>query len=394
MKKTKINYMKTKTIRVVFAFLYVLFCMPLMSIEAQELQTVVGKADTILTFNVLAPNGLPSSAQISIGSSLNGWNPLDKKWVSKKIDDTHYQLTVRLDSNCIGANLEYKWTLQLAGQHDNGWTNVECTETGADISNRKCTIKSGENIINDQVCMFKNNQIHSTVTSGKLEIVELKMPQFSDGRTRKIRVWLPQGYDPSDTKKTYPVLYMNDGQNLFDAYTSYAGEWKVDESVSKMMKDGYQGAIIVGIDNGEVLRPNELSPEWNLSELGSKYITKPAGDKYAAFVTETVKPYIDAHYNTKPERKYTGIGGSSMGGTISFYIAMEYPQIYGYSMVLSPALHLYEDGTIEKYIENKHFSNVDRNILPSFYIYAVVQLGILNQAHHMMKHVLKSMLIL
>lgn len=213
-----------------------------------------------------------------------------------------------------------------------------------------------------------NEGVKTTVTSGKLEIVELNMPQFDDNRARKIRVWLPEGYNPSDTKKTYPVIYMSDGQNLFDTYTSFAGEWKVDESISNMMKDGYEGAIVVGIDNGGNLRSNELSPAWKLSDVGSSFITNPGGDKYAAFVTETVKPYIDAHYNTKPERKYTGIGGSSMGGTISLYIAMEYPKIYGFSMILSPALQIYEDGTIEKYIDSKQYADID--VLPNLYIYA------------------------
>ena len=80
---------------------------------------------------------------------------------------------------------------------------------------------------------------------GNLTLVTLPMPQYTDGRTRTIRIWTPAGYNAKDKTRKYPVLYMHDGQNLFDAATSFAGEWEVDESLTQMMGDGYAGAIVV-----------------------------------------------------------------------------------------------------------------------------------------------------
>ncbi|WP_439647427.1 alpha/beta hydrolase [Brucepastera parasyntrophica] len=166
----------------------------------------------------------------------------------------------------------------------------------------------------DAVSRFTNNRGSSTLTRGRLDILTFDMPQFGDNRKRKVRVWLPDNYRQEDTGTKYPVMYMHDAQNLFDAYTSFMGEWEVDESLGKMMDAGYSGAIVVGIDNGESLRFNELSPPWERNSMGATYIGDPAGNKYASFIIETVKPYIDGHYNTKSEARFTGIGGVQWAG--------------------------------------------------------------------------------
>lgn len=322
-----------------------------------------------LTFNTTVEKGIPEGTNLSIGTNLNNWNPRDTKWYAEKIDANHFTLTVSVDSKYIDTEIEYKWTIQYPDSSGNGWEYTENAVGTGTFGNRKYIIKEADNVINDKsVFTLSSGETQSTLTCGTLETVEMTMPQFTDGRKRTIRIWLPDGYDPSDTKKRYSVLYMHDGQNLFDAVTSFIGEWEVDESVTKLMKQGYESTIVVGIDNGQTQRFNELSPPWERNSLGKQYITAPVGDKYADFIVETVKPYIDEHYNTKPQREYTGIGGSSMGGIISLYMGLKYADVFDYGIIFSPALHIYNDDTLDKFFDSFDFTAMKN--LPRFYVFA------------------------
>jgi metallo-beta-lactamase class B len=154
------------------------------------------------------------------------------------------------------------------------------------------------------------------------------MPQLA--RTRRIWLYLPPDY--ASSTKRYPVIYMHDGQNLFDAATAYAGEWGIDETLDSLHAAGDRGAIVVGIDNGGTKRMDEYSP-WKNERYGGG-----EGAAYVAFIVETLKPWIDAHYRTLPDRLSTAIAGSSMGGLISLYAILEYPHVFGRAGVFSPSL--------------------------------------------------------
>jgi predicted alpha/beta superfamily hydrolase len=154
------------------------------------------------------------------------------------------------------------------------------------------------------------------------------MPIPALGRERTIRIYLPPGYEAGDTR--YPVLYLHDGQNLFDDATSFVGEWGVDESLDALAKEGLP-LIAVGIDHGGDKRLNELSP-WANVKYGAA-----EGSAYLEFVAKTLKPYVDAHYRTLPDRDHTGIGGSSMGALMSTYAIGKYPQLFGKALVFSPS---------------------------------------------------------
>jgi alpha-glucosidase len=160
---------------------------------------------------------------------------------------------------------------------------------------------------------------------------------------------------------------MHDGQNLFDTYTAFSGEWLIDESIGAMMDLGYGGAIVVGIDNGGGDRINELSPSWPLSSEASEYNIVPSGEKYAAFVVETVKPYVDSHYKTLSDAANTFIGGSSMGGVMSFFMTYTYPEVFGNGLFFSSALWLYESGTVANFINSKGIAGLVNK--PKVYIY-------------------------
>ena len=156
----------------------------------------------------------------------------------------------------------------------------------------------------------------------------LAMPGL--GRERTLRLYLPPSYESAPDKR-YPVIYMHDGQNLFDDATSYAGEWGVDETMDAFARTRGFEAIVVGIDNGGEERIHELSP-WTNPKYGAAQ-----GEQYMAFVVDVVKPFVDTHYRTRPDREDTAIAGSSMGGLISHFALLRYPQVFGKAAIFSPS---------------------------------------------------------
>ncbi len=145
--------------------------------------------------------------------------------------------------------------------------------------------------------------------------------------SHKIWVYLPPNY--TETSKKYPVIYMHDGQNLFDNATSYIGEWEVDETLNELFNKTGKGFIVVGIENGGNERTNKYTPWKNEKYGGGK------GAIYIDFIVNTLKPYIDATYRTKPQQKHTGLIGSSLGGLISYYGGLKYPETFGKTGALS-----------------------------------------------------------
>ena len=158
------------------------------------------------------------------------------------------------------------------------------------------------------------------------------MPAIEMGslqRERSYRVYLPESYQ--DSNKRYPVLYMHDGQNLFDDATSYVGEWGVDETLNRLAQTCGLEIIVVGIDHGDKLRMTELNPYDN------ERFGKGEGDAYVDFLVNTLKPRIDQEYRTLSERAHTAVMGSSMGGLISNHAINRYPKIFGAVGIFSPS---------------------------------------------------------
>ncbi|MBN2868843.1 MAG: alpha/beta hydrolase [Flavobacteriaceae bacterium] len=160
-----------------------------------------------------------------------------------------------------------------------------------------------------------------------------QIPQLD--RQRTIRVYLPPNYHNSEDN--YPVLYMHDGQNIFDLKTSYSGEWEVDETLDKLYQEEGFSLIVVAIDNSGEKRLNEYSP-WDHKKFG-----KGEGMDYAMFIVNTLKPKIDQTFRTKTDKNNTAIMGSSMGGLISHYTALQYADVFGKAGVFSPSFWYSED---------------------------------------------------
>ena len=168
---------------------------------------------------------------------------------------------------------------------------------------------------------------HTATENVKIISEKFEIPQLKT--TRRIWIYLPKDYETSHKK--YEVMYLQDAQNLFDDATSYAGEWQVDETLNKIFEKTGKSLIVVGIDNGGEKRIEELSPYKNAKYGGGN------GENYVKFTVETLKPFIDKNYRTKPQRKFTTIGGSSLGSLISVYAAVKYPETFGKVLAFSSA---------------------------------------------------------
>ncbi|MEP2670159.1 MAG: alpha/beta hydrolase-fold protein [Cyclobacteriaceae bacterium] len=160
------------------------------------------------------------------------------------------------------------------------------------------------------------------------------------GVTKRIWLYLPGDYDSSD--KSYPVIYFSDAQWLFEANTNYSQEMHVDEMMRDFERDGFDGAIVVGIESDEDTRHEEFSLFKNKDHLGGN------GQAYLDFLAQTLKPKIDAEYRTKPERENTSIMGASLGGLACFYALTEYPDVFGKAALFSAALHFNADSVFKK----------------------------------------------
>lgn len=167
---------------------------------------------------------------------------------------------------------------------------------------------------------------------------------------RNVDVWLPDGYDKKDQ---YAVLYMNDGQMLFDSSSTWNHqEWGTDETLAKLMAEQkIRKCIVVGIWNVSKIRHVEYFPQkafFSMSEKDQEMIMatqkdknvpvfarKPVSDLYLQFIVKELKPFIDSTFSTQKERDNTFIAGSSMGGLISIYAICEYPDVFGGAACLS-----------------------------------------------------------
>ncbi len=177
--------------------------------------------------------------------------------------------------------------------------------------------------------------IRADSASGDLRIHKFKSSIFRN--TRFIRVWLPPAYDEdSNHGRRYPVLYLNDGQNLFEPATSFTGvEWQVDETADRLIREGViDPMIVVGIDNGAKDRFREYMPHRSLQPM----MLRVQGRRYPDFLIKEVMPFVAHNYRIATGPTNTGLGGSSLGALISVYTALAWPGVIGRLLLESPSL--------------------------------------------------------
>jgi len=286
-----------------------------------------------ITFKIVElPENTNQNLKLFLASNLNNWNPNDSQYEFKKDSEGSLILTIPTPSQKI----EYKIT-------QGNW------ETAEDSPNRTLDVSNSSKTIELKIQNWTQpkEKKHTTTSNVKILSENFKIPQLNT--TRKIWIYLPPDYEKSNKK--YPVIYMHDGQNLFDEFTSFSGEWSVDETLDEIFYETGESAIVIGIDNGGETRLAEYSP-WN----NEKYKTKGEGNLYLEFLTKTLKPYIDKTYRTQKQASKTMIMGSSMGGLISLYASVKYPTVFGKAGIFSPAFW-FVSKDLKAYL-NKNQSNL------------------------------------
>jgi len=173
--------------------------------------------------------------------------------------------------------------------------------------------------------------------TGDLRLHEFQSRIFRN--TRMLRVWLPPRYDaPENETRHYPVLYLNDGQNLFDRTTAYTGvEWEVDETADRLIRqEEIPPLVIVGIDNAQNDRMKEYIPYRSLQPR----ILWPRGRDYPEFLIGEVMPFVRQKYRVASGPENIGLGGSSLGALISLHTVLERPEVFGRLLLESPSLQI------------------------------------------------------
>jgi predicted alpha/beta superfamily hydrolase len=267
------------------------------------------------------PTNTPDGEIYLIGS-INAWNPASTQYLMQPDGLGARQITIPEGTGTVN----YKFT------RGGSWSTVEGNATGGYLPDRSFTFTGSPQTLNLTIQSWEDipGSVDNSTAAVNVQILNSAffMPQLD--RSRKIWIYLPPDY--YTTTKTYPVLYMQDGQSVFDESTSLSSqEWGVDEAMNILHSDGNYGAIVVGIDNGGEYRINEYSPWVNLSYGGGD------GDAYMDFIAETLKPYIDSNFRTRPEAQYNALIGSSMGALISTYGVIKYPNLFSKAGIFSPS---------------------------------------------------------
>ena len=279
-----------------------------------------------VTFRVVSlPSNTPANASLFIAGSFNGWDE----------NSPSHQLNTFI-------NGDPSITLPLNGQITckftrGSWTAVEGNANGGFLPDRQYTVAPLDTIevsILSWEDLGGNSSGGTALPSVSVLSESFFMPQLN--RNRRIWICLPTDYATQPTKR-YRTVYMHDGQNLFNNALAFAGEWGIDEAMRDLQLNGDPGAIVIGIENGGATRIAEYTP-WSNPQYGGG-----DGEAYTDFIRNTLKPYIDANYRTKPEAAHTAIAGSSLGGLISLYAAAKYPETFGKAGVFSPAFWINRD---------------------------------------------------
>ena len=274
------------------------------------------------------PANTPDNSSIFIAGSFNAWNPQNRNYQFQKNDKGYF---IELSLN--NGSYEYKITR-------GGWDKVESTNEGKDVGNRTLKVDAAATVeisVGGWKDLFASSpQVRKSTANKNVRIIDTAffIPQLN--RTRRVWIYLPPSY--SSSSKKYPVMYMHDGQNVFDDLTSFSGEWGVDEAIDTLGIKTKE-CIVVGIDNGGNKRLNEYCPyDFDLKGIAANNVSaKGEGASYVDFLAKTLKPFIDKKYRTLKDAKNTFVAGSSMGGLISMYAVLRYPKVFGGAGVFSPA---------------------------------------------------------
>ena len=258
--------------------------------------------------------------------NFNEWGTYDEAYLMVKQEPKLYR--IEIEKSSLPSIIEYKYTR-------GDWSSVELTKEDNIAPNRRIKTASVKGHVFDDVCNWRRHWLpYKKPLIPHVELIDeaFEIPQLN--KTRKVWALLPYDYH-SNPEKRYPVLYLNDAQNLFDENAPY-GNWEIDKKLAVLTEYGRGGVIIIAIEHGGKSRNNEYN-------FGSEQLGTAEGKKYIRFLTDTLKIHVDKNYRTKPEREFTGLGGSSLGGLISIFGGLIYPEVYSKLMIFSPSLWTAKD---------------------------------------------------
>ncbi|MBD1396424.1 histidine kinase [Pontibacter sp. JH31] len=293
-------------------FLLIFLCL----LSQPYLSLAVHQPDsTKVIFSVYAPT-LPQDASVYLTGStpeLGNWNP------SKVAMEYTGEHTWRKQLYLKEKSIAYKFTL-------GSWEREAANEQGQPLPNFNLQV-SRDTLVRHELKYWLSRDSKKQITGGITGQVVYHHNLTADSlKSRDVVVWLPPGYEKGNRR--YPVLYMHDGQNVFDPATSSFGvDWRIDETADSLIRNGkMEPTIIVGINN--------------TADRMQEYVPGEKGSAYMEFVVHTVKPLIDQHYRTKTGPKHTLTGGSSAGGIMAFMLAWEYPGVFSKAICMSPAFKI------------------------------------------------------
>jgi len=278
------------------------------------------------------PSNTPDSALLFVAGDFNGWNPGHPDFSLALNDNGHHDITIQPPQG----NIQFKFTR-------GSWNKVEGNETGGFRPNRTYIYSGAVDTLYCQILGWEDIAVNQSTAAENVHILDDDFYLEFINRERRIWIYLPPDYETS--QKRYKVLYMQDGQNLFDRSTSFAGEWEVDETLNRLFDEGDEGCIVVGIDNGGEYRVEEYTPWGNILYGGG------GGEEYLVALLNSLKPYVDQNYRTKPDRTYTGIMGSSLGGLISLYGGLRFDLVFSRIGSFSTSYWFAKDDAVA-FIEN------------------------------------------
>ncbi len=293
---------------------------------------IIAQENITVEFLVLC-DSLPSDSEIYVTGNdklIGNWQP-----DFSKLERMHKGKWGRKFNFPEGKMLEYKITR-------GSWGNEALNDDKTIPSNHKLKLTTDTTIVTR--IKFWADQIERNIQGQITGIVKYHSNIKADGISqRKVIIWLPPYYF-LESEKRYPVLYMHDGQNLFDPYTStFNTDWQLDETADSLIRQKLiEDIIIVGI--------------YNTVDRRSEYSENDTGYAYINFIINYLKPFVDKNYRTLTQRENTAVGGSSMGGLISFIITWEFSDVFSKAICMSPAF-LYKRfdyvDNVEAYIGDK-----------------------------------------
>lgn len=269
--------------------------------------------------NILLTTDEDDSRTVYLSGNFNKWHTQDPEFEMEKIGNGLYHY--KFENEFVYPDeLLYKFT-------KGDWSEVEIDKYGNRTENRSCKEQSG--VRKEHVDKWRKNWLPfkpNFLPKVHLISEEFEIPQLNKTR----RVWALLPYDYEESEESYPVLYLQDAQNLFNEKAKY-GNWEIDKKLAVMSEYNIGKIIVIAIEHAEQDRIKEYN-------VGKTILGVGQGKKYIRFITDTLKPFVDKTYRTKTERENTGIGGSSMGGLVSIFSGLMYPEVYGKLMIFSPSL--------------------------------------------------------